>query len=158
MKRFTVAKGAFKGWSEITIKQRAAIMFKFHELVDQHSEELAELIVRENGKNMAEALADVAKGNETVEWASSLPQLAAGRSLEVSKGITCTESRIPLGVVGAVVPFNFPCMVPMWTIPISLTMGNCVICKPSEKVPTAMQRMAELMVQAGMPPGNGLTN
>lgn len=71
----------------------------------------------------------------------------------MSKGITCQEQRVPLGVVGAIVPFNFPAMVPMWTIPISLTMGNCVILKPSEKVPLTMMRISELMVQAGIPPG-----
>lgn len=88
-----------------------------------------------------------------MEWATSLPQLASGRVLEVSKGITCQESRVPLGVVAAIVPFNFPAMVPMWTIPISLTTGNCVILKPSEKVPSTMQRIAELLVEAGVPPG-----
>lgn len=146
-------KAAFAVWKDMTIKQRAAIMFKFHELVDKHSEELAQLIIKENGKNHMEALADVAKGNETVEWACSLPQLAPGRSLEVSRGITCTEYRDPLGVVAAIVPFNFPVMVPMWTLPISLTMGNCVILKPSEKVPAAMQRVSELLTEAGLPPG-----
>ena len=144
---------AFEVWSNITIKQRAAIMFKFHSLVDKHSEELASIIVRENGKNMTEALADVAKGNETAEWATSLPQLAAGKKLEVSRGIYCEEVRKPLGVVAAIVPFNFPLMVPFWTIPIALTMGNCVILKPSEKVPSTMQRVCELFIEAGVPPG-----
>lgn len=103
-----IGKKAFEGWSGLTIKQRASIMFKFHSLVEQHSQELAEIVVKENGKNLAEALADVAKGNETAEWATSLPQLALGRTLEVSRGITCQESRNPLGVVAAIVPFNFP--------------------------------------------------
>lgn len=103
-----IGKKAFEEWSTLTIKQRTAIMLKFHNLMDVHSQELAELIVKENGKNIAEALADVAKGNETVEWACSLPQLAAGRILEVSKGISCQEIRSPLGVVAAIVPFNFP--------------------------------------------------
>eukprot|EP01038_Epipyxis_sp_PR26KG_P007854 gene7854-10662_t len=147
------ASKAFEVWSNITIKQRASIMFKLHSLIDANATELATLIVKENGKNMTEALADVAKGNETVEYATSLPQLVAGRVLEVSKGIQCMETRVPLGVVAAIVPFNFPAMVPLWTIPISLTMGNCVILKPSEKVPLTMQKIAELMVQAGIPPG-----
>jgi len=103
-----IAQNAFEDWSSLTIKQRAAIMLKFHNLMDVHAQELAEIIVKENGKNIVEALADVAKGNETVEWACSLPQLAAGRVLEVSKGITCQETRHPLGVVAAIVPFNFP--------------------------------------------------
>lgn len=88
----------------------------------------------ENGKNKMEALASVLKGNETVEYACSLPQLAQGKTLQVSRGITCHETRDPLGVVASIVPFNFPIMVPMWTVPIALTMGNCVILKPSEKV------------------------
>lgn len=100
-----------------------------------------------------EALASVLKGNETVEYACSLPQLAQGRTLQVSRGITCHETRDPLGVVACVVPFNFPIMVPMWTIPIALTLGNCVILKPSEKVPLTMQRVAELLLQAGVPSG-----
>lgn len=103
-----IGQRAFEEWSNVTIKQRAAIMLKFHSLMDTHSQELAELIVKENGKNIVEALADVAKGNETVEWACSLPQLAAGRILEVSRGISCQEIRQPLGVVAAIVPFNFP--------------------------------------------------
>ena len=121
------AKDAFSTWSSMTIKSRAAIMFKFHSLVEEHSKELAQEIVKENGKNFVEALADVAKGNETAEWATSLPQMANGRVLEVSRGIQCMEKREALGVVAAIVPFNFPAMVPMWTIPISLVMGNCVI-------------------------------
>jgi len=149
----TVAKAAFDSWSTVTMKQRAAIMMKFHSLMDKHAQELAEIIVKENGKNIVEALADVAKGNETVEWACSLPQIAQGKLLEVSKGISCQDIRQPLGVVAAIVPFNFPAMVPMWTIPISLTVGNCVILKPSEKVPLTMMRIVELMTEAGIPPG-----
>jgi malonate-semialdehyde dehydrogenase (acetylating) / methylmalonate-semialdehyde dehydrogenase len=144
---------AFESWKATTIKQRTAIMLKFHALVNKHANELAELIVKENGKNITEALADVAKGNETVEWACSLPQLAPGKTLEVSKGIQCCEIRDPLGVVACIVPFNFPVMVPMWTFPIALTMGNCVILKPSEKVPGAMQRVVELLQEAGLPEG-----
>ena len=148
-----ISKAAFPAWSGVTIKQRAAIMFTFHGLLEKHAAELAGLIVLENGKNQAEALADLAKGNETVEWACSLPQLAAGRTLEVSGGITCREQRSPIGVVAAIVPFNFPAMVPMWTIPISLTMGCTVILKPSEKVPSTMVRIADLLAEAGVPPG-----
>lgn len=146
-------KKAFESWSTSTIKQRAAIMFRLKALIERDINELADLIVLENGKNFTEALADVAKGNETVEWASSLPQLAQGKTEEVSSGIHCTDSKHPLGVVGCIVPFNFPVMVPLWTVPIALTMGNCVILKPSEKVPRAMMKVAELMAEAGIPPG-----
>lgn len=147
------AKKAFPHWSTLTIKQRITVINKFYTLVENNNEELAKIIVQENGKNITEALADVAKGNETAEWACSLSQVAAGRVLEVSRGISCQEVRKPLGIVGAIVPFNFPAMVPMWTIPISLVMGNCVILKPSEKVPLTMQRMAQLLADAGLPEG-----
>ncbi|CAI5729605.1 unnamed protein product [Hyaloperonospora brassicae] len=150
-----VASGqeAFAQWRRTTVKARAAIMFKFHALLTQFQDELVDLVVRENGKNRTEALASVLKGNETVEYACSLPQVVQGRTLQVSRGITCQEVRDPLGVVACIVPFNFPVMVPMWTIPIALTMGNCVILKPSEKVPLTMTRVAELLVEAGVPSG-----
>ena len=148
------AQAAFGSWSNLTIKTRAAVMMQFHALVQQHAQELAQIIVQENGKNITEALADVAKGNETVEYACSLPQLAQGRRLQVSSGnVVCRDDRRPLGVVASIVPFNFPFMVPMWTLPIALVMGNCVILKPSEKVPLTMPRVVDLLMQAGVPPG-----
>ncbi|GAX11872.1 hypothetical protein FisN_20Lh071 [Fistulifera solaris] len=148
------AQAAFSAWSALTIKARAAILMQFHSLVRQHAQELAQLIVQENGKNITEALADVAKGNETVEYACSLPQLAAGRVLPVSSGhVVCHDRRKPLGVVVSIVPFNFPFMVPCWTLPIALVMGNTFILKPSEKVPMTMHRVTELLQQAGVPPG-----
>jgi methylmalonic acid semialdehyde dehydrogenase len=147
------AKAAFPAWSGLTVKKRAAIMFKFHSLLEQHYDEISQLITLENGKNLVEAMGDIAKGNETVEWACGLPQLCQGKILEVSGGITCQDNRDALGVVACVVPFNFPAMVPMWTSPIALTMGNCVILKPSEKVPLTMKRIVSLMVEAGIPKG-----
>lgn len=147
------AKAAFPAWSALTMKTRAAIVLKFHALVRDHALELADLIVLENGKNVTEALADVAKGNETVEYACSLPQLGQGRILKVSSAVTCQDRRDPLGVVVSVAPFNFPFMVPMWTVPIALVMGNTVVLKPSEKVPLTMKRTAELMKEAGVPDG-----
>lgn len=128
-------------------------MLKFHNLVRENAQELAELIVKENGKNITEALADVAKGNETVEYAASLPQLAQGKNLRVSTQVTCQDRRDPLGVVASIVPFNFPFMVPMWTLPIALVCGNTVVCKPSEKVPLTMYRTMELWKEAGLPDG-----
>ena len=147
------AKTAFQSWSSLTIKSRAAIMLKFHSLVKDHAQELAELIVQENGKNIVEALADVAKGNETVEYACSLPQLAQGKTLKVSSAVNCMDRRDPLGVVASIVPFNFPFMVPMWTMPIALVMGNTMVLKPSEKVPLTMYRTVELLKEAGVPDG-----
>lgn len=153
--KLAVLKGqeAFKSWRQTTVKARAAIMLKFHALMAQHQDELADLVVKENGKNRTEALASVLKGNETVEYACTLPQLIQGRTLQVSRGITCQDIREPLGVVACIVPFNFPIMVPMWTVPIALTMGNCVILKPSEKVPFTMARVAQLLLEAGVPNG-----
>jgi len=147
------AQEAFPGWSGLTMKARASIMFRFQHLMETHAEELAQLVVRENGKNIAEARASVAKGNETVEWACGLPQMAQGKILQVSRGVTCSDMREPIGVVASVSPLNFPIMCPMWTIPIALTAGNCVILKPSEKVPLTMHRVAALLHEAGVPPG-----
>ena len=147
------AHAAFPSWSSMTTKARAAIMLNFHSLVKSHAPELARLIVRENGKNLTEALADVAKGNETVEYACSMPQLAQGRIDAVSTGVECRDRRDPLGVVVSVVPFNFPFMVPHWTLPIALVSGNTIVLKPSEKVPLTMHRVASLFEAAGFPRG-----
>ena len=107
-------------------------MLRFHALIRENTNMLADMIVLENGKNKTEAIADVAKGNETVEYACSLPQVAQGKTLMVSRGIDCRDHRRPLGVVASIVPFNFPFMVPMWTTPIALVLGNCVVVKVSE--------------------------
>lgn len=147
------AKKAFESWSQLTIKARATVLLKFHALVRDNAMELAECIVKENGKNITEALADVAKGNETVEYACSMPLVAAGRTLQVSSNVECMDVRKPLGVVASIVPFNFPFMVPMWTLPIALVMGNTMILKPSEKVPLTMYKVTSLLQQAGVPPG-----
>ncbi|CAB9520748.1 Malonate-semialdehyde dehydrogenase (Partial), partial [Seminavis robusta] len=147
------AKKALPAWSKMTIKARAAIMMKFHSIIQREAEDLARMIVLENGKNFTEAMAEVAKANETVEYACSLPQLAEGKTLRVSSQVTCEDRRLPLGVVASIVPFNFPLMVPMWTLPIALVMGNTVICKPSEKVPMTLRRVAELAQEAGFPAG-----
>lgn len=112
-KAVSAAAKAFSGWSRLTIKTRATMMLKLHALIRNNAQELAELIVKENGKNITEALADVAKGNETVEWACSLPQLAQGNIMRVSTGVTCMDRKDPIGVVASIVPFNFPLMVPM---------------------------------------------
>jgi acyl-CoA reductase-like NAD-dependent aldehyde dehydrogenase len=122
----TAAHTAFSSWSSLTVKSRAAIMLKFHSLIRSHAQELADLIVLENGKNKTEALADVAKGNETVEYACSMPQLMQGKIDRVSGEVVCRDRRDALGVVVSIVPFNFPFMVPMWTLPIALVAGNTV--------------------------------
>nr|CCA23315.1 methylmalonate semialdehyde dehydrogenase putative [Albugo laibachii Nc14]CCA24349.1 methylmalonate semialdehyde dehydrogenase putative [Albugo laibachii Nc14] len=148
-----IASLTFQEWKTLTVKARATILHKFYALMSEHAGELADLIVLESGKNRVEALASVYKGIETIEYACSLPQLIQGKILQVSREITCHEIREPLGVIVSIVPFNFPVMVPMWTIPIALALGNCVILKPSEKVPMTMHRTAQLLQQAGVPPG-----
>jgi malonate-semialdehyde dehydrogenase (acetylating) / methylmalonate-semialdehyde dehydrogenase len=148
-----VANAAQEEWGSWTVKKRVQCLIRFHQLLIKHTEELIDLIVLEHGKNRVEAKGSINKGNETVEYAISMPQLIAGRYLEVSRGVNCRDERRPLGVVASIVPFNFPIMVPMWTIPIALAAGNTVILKPSEKVPLTMARVAELMQEAGVPDG-----
>jgi len=147
------AHAAFDEWKNSTVKNRVQILFKWKHLMDENVDRIAESIVKEHGKIFPEAKAEVMKGIETIEWACSLPQLIAGKVLDVSRGVQCRDVRDPVGVVASIVPFNFPCMVPMWTIPIAIGCGNCMILKPSEKVPLTMQLCAELLKQAGIPKG-----
>lgn len=150
----TSAASVYSSWSrDLTMKARANIMSKLYVLIQESAQELAELVVMESGKNISEALASVAKGNETVQYAAGLPQMCQGKLLQVSRGINCQDVLEPVGIVASIVPFNFPAMVPLWTVPIALVLGNCVILKPSEKVPMTMTRMYELFIQAGIPSG-----
>jgi malonate-semialdehyde dehydrogenase (acetylating) / methylmalonate-semialdehyde dehydrogenase len=147
------AAAAFESWRKQTVQARAAILLRFHTLVQDHLAELTALIVQENGKNQTEAAADIAKGNETLLYACSTVTSAVGHIQQVSGSVVCQDRRDPLGVVVSIVPFNFPYMVPMWTIPIALVMGNAIIVKPSEKVPMTMYRVAGLLKEAGLPDG-----
>ena len=115
--------------------------------------ELSELVQEENGKTYSEAIAEIEKSIELTEFACSLPQLVTGEVLEVSRGVECRTEHVPLGVVASIVPFNFPAMVPNWTIPNAIALGNCMIMKPSEKVPLSCGRLAELLKEAGLPDG-----
>ena len=147
------AKAAFDGWSKATIKDRAQIFFRYRSLLEKYSDELTALITEENGKTSDEARAEVDKSIELTEFACSMPQLVAGEVLEVSKGVECRVEHFPLGVVASIVPFNFPLMVPNWTMPNALVLGNTMIMKPSELVPLSCQRMAEILKEAGLPDG-----
>lgn len=147
------AQAAFKGWSEVNIRDRAQVMYKLKALLEKNLDELANLESLECGKTIAEGVASVQKGIELVEFAASLPNKIAAEYLEVSEGITCRITKEPLGVVASIAPFNFPVMVPLWTLPISLTVGNCVVLKPSEQTPVASLRLAELLQEAGLPDG-----
>lgn len=147
------AKAVYPAWSKLTSKARSQYIFKLREAMIAHTEELAQIVMSEHGKTYTEALGSIAKGNETCEWACSVPQVIQGRIQEVSGGVTCHDVREPLGVVACIVPFNFPIMVPFWTLPIALAAGNCVILKPSEKVPRTMAKVMEIIKSIGIPDG-----
>jgi malonate-semialdehyde dehydrogenase (acetylating) / methylmalonate-semialdehyde dehydrogenase len=147
------ASEAFPAWSATPIKQRVQVFYRYRALLEQHFSELAALITEEHGKIQSEAEAEIVKAMELTEFACSLPQIVGGEVLEVSKGIECRVDRYPIGVVASVVPFNFPSMVPHWTIPNALALGNCMILKPSELVPLSAARIAALLSEAGLPPG-----
>jgi malonate-semialdehyde dehydrogenase (acetylating)/methylmalonate-semialdehyde dehydrogenase len=147
------ARAAFPAWSSMPIKERAQVFFRYKTLMEKHANELAQLVHEENGKIMSEAMAEVEKSIEVTEFACSMPQLASGEILEVSRGVECRIDRHPLGVVASITPFNFPNMVPNWTIPNALVLGNTMIMKPSEQVPLSSMRIAELLKEAGLPDG-----
>ncbi|HEU4649549.1 MAG TPA: CoA-acylating methylmalonate-semialdehyde dehydrogenase [Gemmatimonadales bacterium] len=147
------AARAFPEWSSRPIKERVQVFFRYRELLERHALELAALISEENGKIASEAEAEILKAIELTEFACSLPQLVPGQVLEVSRGVECRLERAPLGVVASIVPFNFPSMVPHWTIPNAIALGNCMVLKPSERVPLSAVRIADLLQQAGLPPG-----
>jgi malonate-semialdehyde dehydrogenase (acetylating)/methylmalonate-semialdehyde dehydrogenase len=148
-----VAHDAFPAWSAMPIKERVQIFYRYKALLEEHIDELAALISEENGKIASEARAEISKSSELTEFACSLPQITPGEVLEVSRGVECRVERFPLGVVAAITPFNFPAMVPNWSIPNALALGNCMILKPSELVPITAGRIAELLRDAGLPRG-----
>lgn len=147
------AEAAFPVWSAKTIKQRVQVLYKFRNLLEDNLEELTELVYRENGKIRSEARAEVLKGIELTEFACSLPQFINDEIQVVSKGIECRTTHEPIGVVASIAPFNFPAMVPMWTIPNAIALGNCIILKPSEQAPMTSLRLAELFKEAGLEDG-----
>ncbi len=147
------AKEAFKVWSNTNIKERVQVMFRLKALMERDFDELKQLVSLENGKTLAEAQGDVAKAIEVLEFGCSIPNKISGPMQEVSNGIYCQVIKEPLGVVASIAPFNFPIMVPMWTIPIAITVGNTMVLKPSEQVPLGSMKLAALMKEAGLPDG-----
>ena len=147
------AKRAFPAWSSLPIKERVQIFFRYKTLLEQNIDALSALITEENGKIDSEARAEVLKSAELTEFACSLPQITAGEVLEVSRGVECRVERFPVGIVASITPFNFPNMVPNWTIPNAIALGNCMILKPSEQVPLSAGRIAELLRESGLPEG-----
>jgi malonate-semialdehyde dehydrogenase (acetylating) / methylmalonate-semialdehyde dehydrogenase len=147
------AAAAFPAWSATPIKERVQIFYRYRVLLERHLDELAALITEEHGKIRSEAEAELAKAIELTEFACSLPQIVTGEVLEVSRGVECRTDRYPIGIVASIAPFNFPSMVPHWTIPNALALGNCMLLKPSELVPLSAGRIAELLTEAGLPSG-----
>ncbi|SDG13310.1 malonate-semialdehyde dehydrogenase (acetylating) / methylmalonate-semialdehyde dehydrogenase [Sinosporangium album] len=148
------AKAAFPAWRDASLMKRTQILFRFRELMDRHRDELAALISAEHGKVHADALGEVARGLEVVEFACGIPHLLKGGFSEnVSTRVDSYAIRQPLGVVAGITPFNFPAMVPMWMYPVAIACGNTFILKPSEKDPSASLLMASLWKRAGLPDG-----
>ena len=139
------AAAAFPGWRDTSLARRSQVLFAFRELLNARKGELAEIITAEHGKVLSDALGEVTRGQEVVEFACGMPHLIKGAFTEnASTKIDVHSVRQPLGVVGIISPFNFPAMVPMWFYPIAIAAGNTVVLKPSEKVPTAALWMAQL--------------
>jgi malonate-semialdehyde dehydrogenase (acetylating) / methylmalonate-semialdehyde dehydrogenase len=148
------AQEAFPGWSGTPVVERARILFRFKALLEEHFEELRDLVTLENGKDAKDAGGEVRRGIEVVEFACGMPTLVMGETVrDVARGIDNASYRYPLGVVAAITPFNFPCMVPLWTLPVAVGAGNTYILKPSERTPMSAVRLGELLAEAGLPEG-----
>lgn len=148
------AQAAQEKWKKVSVAKRARILFKYQNLLEEHKEELAKLITQENGKSVGEALGEVGRGIENVEFAAGAPTLMMGDSLAtIATDVEATNYRYPVGVVGGIAPFNFPMMVPCWMFPMAIALGNSFILKPSEKTPILAARLAELLDEAGLPKG-----
>jgi malonate-semialdehyde dehydrogenase (acetylating)/methylmalonate-semialdehyde dehydrogenase len=148
------AEAAFPAWRRTPAADRIQFLFKFKQLLEEHLDELAQVITIENGKTLAESKGEIRRGIENVEVACGIPTLMQGYNLEdVARGIDETMIRQPVGVVAAITPFNFPVMIPLWFLPYAVACGNTFLLKPSEKVPLSAARLFELLDQTGLPPG-----
>ena len=149
-----VAKAAFPTWRSASLSKRSEVLFRMRELVDANRKEIASLLTAEHGKVLSDAMGEVARGLENIEFACGVPHLLKGGfSEQASTGVDVYSIRQPLGVVAGITPFNFPAMVPMWMFANALACGNAFVLKPSEKDPSASLLMAELLAQAGLPAG-----
>ncbi len=148
------AQRAFPAWRDTPPLRRARILMRYRELLDAHRDELARLVTDEHGKTLSDAAGSVQRGIEVVEFAMGIPHLLKGEhSEDVGTGVDTHSLRQPLGVCAGITPFNFPVMVPLWMYPVAIACGNTFVLKPSEKVPSASMRMAELFTEAGLPDG-----
>ncbi|KAA9157464.1 CoA-acylating methylmalonate-semialdehyde dehydrogenase [Amycolatopsis acidicola] len=148
------AAAAFPAWRDASLARRTAVLFRFRELLDARKDELAAIITAEHGKVLSDALGEVARGQEVVEFACGIPHLLKGGFSEnASTSVDVSSLRQPLGVAAVISPFNFPAMVPMWFFPVAIAAGNTVVLKPSEKDPSASLWLARLWAEAGLPAG-----
>ncbi len=150
----STAAAVLPEWAAIPAAKRAAIMFEFRDLLRKHTDELAEILSAEHGKTIPDAKGEIGRGIEVVEFACGIPQLLKGEYSEtVSVGVDSFNVRQPVGVVAGITPFNFPAMVPLWMYPVAIACGNTFVLKPSERDPSVVFRIAELLAEAGLPAG-----
>ena len=148
------AQSAFPAWRDTPVAERARVLFRYRQLLEGEAESLARIVSHDHGKTLADAKGEVQRGIEVVEFACGMPSLMQGDTVDdVARGIACRSIRRPLGVCAGIVPFNFPVMVPMWMFPVAIAAGNTFVLKPSERVPRAALRLAEMFREAGLPPG-----
>src|SRR6266511_2061996 len=148
------AARAFPPWRDVPVPERAQVLFRYKAILEREHEALAASVSRENGKLLEDARKEVRRGIEVVHFACGMPTLAQGRTVEgVARGIDSHTWRVPIGVVAGICPFNFPAMIPLWMFPIAIAAGNTFVLKPSERTPQTGLRLAELLLEAGLPPG-----
>jgi malonate-semialdehyde dehydrogenase (acetylating) / methylmalonate-semialdehyde dehydrogenase len=147
------ARSVQKEWANTPVKERVQVMYRFKHILENKITTLANIIHLENGKSIDEAKGGILKGIECIEYAASLPQISGGEALHVGRGVECKMFRKPLGVVAGVTPFNFPAMVPLWMIPLAISLGNAFILKPSEQTPLAAIELAKALKESGLPDG-----
>ena len=150
----SAASAALGEWANTPVTKRVQVMFRFKNLLEQHIDELTALVVEENGKTGEEARGDMRRAIESTEFACASPTLIMGQNVaQVAPGIDQELYRFPVGVVAGITPFNFPSMIPLWMVPIALVCGNTFVLKPSQRTPLCSIRLAELLAEAGLPPG-----
>jgi len=148
------AARAFPAWRDTPLPERTQVLFRFKTILEREWESLAISVSRENGKLLDDARNEVRRGIEVVDFACGMPTLAQGRTaLGIARGIDSHTWRVPIGVVAGICPFNFPAMIPLWMFPIAIAAGNTFVLKPSERTPLTGLRLAELFLEAGLPPG-----
>ncbi len=148
------AQGAWAGWRATPILERTRVFFRYRQLLEEHRQQLAESVSRENGKTLQDAFQEVGRGMEVVELAAGAPTLLKGEILtDVAHGVDTTLVRVPLGVAAGITPYNFPAMIPLWMMPLAIVAGNTFVLKPSERTPMTAMRLVELLSEAGLPDG-----